>query len=56
MYVVWGGSLDFSLMAPDEIEMDLERPGADGRPGLPTEPDWRSLLIDSDLGLSGDRG
>jgi hypothetical protein len=56
LYVVWGGSLDFSLMSPDEIEADLDTPGPDGRPGLPAEPDWRTLLIDSDLGLAGDPG
>jgi hypothetical protein len=55
LYVLWGGSIDFSLMSPDEIEVDIETPGTDGRLG-PPEADWRTLLIDTDLNLSGGDG
>ena len=51
LYVVWGGSIDFSLVAAHEIELDIETPGGDGRTG-PGEPDWRTLLIDPDLDRS----
>jgi hypothetical protein len=55
LYVVWGRSLDFSLMAPDEIEPDPETPpGTEG--GSAAEPDWRTLLIDSDLDRTRDPG
>ena len=56
LYVVWGGSLDFSLMSPAEIEVDIETPAGDGRATAPFEPDWRTLLIDADLEVPGDEG
>jgi hypothetical protein len=55
LYVVWGGSIDFSLMASDEIELDMEPPGSVGRVG-PSAPDWRTLLIDTDLDMAGGDG
>jgi hypothetical protein len=56
LYVVWGGSLDFSLMSPDEIEVDFETPRGDGRSSSPGDGDWRMLLIDTDLEMPGDGG
>jgi hypothetical protein len=56
LYVVWGGSIDFSLMSPDEIELDLETPRSDGRAGSASDTDWRALLIDADLEMPGDGG
>jgi hypothetical protein len=56
LYVVWGGSSDFSLVSPDEIEVDIETPAGDGRGTAPFKPDWRTLLIDADLDVPGDQG
>ena len=57
IYVVWGGSLDFSLMAADEVEADLDTTGAGGRGTSHPETDWRTLLVDTDLHLpDGDAG
>jgi hypothetical protein len=53
LYVVWGSSIDFSLMSTDEIEVDYDTP-ADGGHGTAIDPDWRTLLVDSDLELPGD--
>jgi hypothetical protein len=56
LYVVWGGSLDFSLVAPGEIEVDIETPAGDGRGSTVFEPDWRTLLVDADLEVPRDQG
>ena len=55
LYVVWGTSIDFSLMAAHEIVADVETPGGAGRQN-PADPDWRSLLTDSDLDAQGGDG
>ena len=50
LYVVWGGSIDFSLVGPNEVEVDFETPGTDA---APVAADWRMLLIDTDLEVPG---